>query len=117
MRDSMDARFPVSAQVLDNVIALLDQSVKFILPNCCSVIEPDQLTQNHVDMARLPFPCIAFETPWMTGEFVEHSVGGSPQKEVTKRIALCWEIGQVPEPKKGLNQWAKHYPQGVSLCT
>jgi len=31
---------------------------------------------------------------------------------VTKRIALCWEIGQVPEPREGLSQWAKHYSQG-----
>lgn len=54
MRDSMDAQFLVSTQVLDNSIALLDQLMKFILPNCCSLIEPDQLTQTHVDTARLP---------------------------------------------------------------
>lgn len=113
MRSSLSGPLPDSARMIDEVIRLLQVSVKFILPNCCSLIAPDELKQSHVDLARLPFPCVAFETPWVTGElFVENNIGGVPQVEVTRRIALCWESGHNTGPLDGLNRFLDVYPEG-----
>lgn len=48
---------PYSAYVLRNVITLLENSVKFILPNCADFIAPEDLWQTHLD---LPVGC----EPW-----------------------------------------------------
>ena len=55
---------PYSAYVLRNVINLLENSVKFILPNCADFIAPEDLRQTHLDLARLPYPGVTFEIPW-----------------------------------------------------
>lgn len=55
---------PYTAYVLRNVITLLENSVKFILPNCADFIAPEDLRQTHLDLARLPYPVVTFEIPW-----------------------------------------------------
>jgi hypothetical protein len=34
---------PKSSRVLIRLIAMLQNSVKFILPNCCNLVEPDEI--------------------------------------------------------------------------
>ncbi|HHK5813141.1 TPA: hypothetical protein ACQVOS_004650, partial [Serratia marcescens] len=55
---------PYSAHVLRNVIDLLENSVKFILPNCADFIAPEDIRQTHLDLARLPYPVVTFEISW-----------------------------------------------------
>ena len=59
---------PQSAHVMGKIIELLDSSVKFFLPNCCDIIDPEQLRQSHFDLSRLPYPIVALKhrgIPWM----------------------------------------------------
>jgi hypothetical protein len=64
--------------------------VKFILPNRADLIDMEDLRQVHVDMARLPFPVVALEAPWI------HPDGGGGDKSgsvrSSKRIALCMTL-------------------------
>ncbi len=90
-------QMPETANAVLQVVSLLQRSVKFILPNGCNLIEPDDIKQSHLDLTRLPYPCVAFEAPWI----LEHNVevlGGIPQAQATKRIALCWEAGLIDDP-------------------
>lgn len=103
---------PKSAWVLARILVYLEHSIKFMLPNCCELIAPDELRQAHVDIARLPYPCVAFEAPWHTDEPMPPMIGGFEQQRVTKRIALCWEARPELEPRPGLNQYLDFYPQG-----
>ena len=96
---------PQSSRVLQYLIVMLQNSVKFILPNCCNLVEPDEIRQAHIDLMRLPYPCVAFETPWDKGEEGPAYMGEFLQSTMTKRIALCWESGQF-EPLAGLNRRA-----------
>ncbi|WP_222938812.1 hypothetical protein [Pseudomonas veronii] len=82
------------------VLSLLQESVKFILPNHADLIDMDDLRQVHVDMARLPFPVVALEAPWI------HPDGGGGDKSggvrSSRRIALCMTLteelaGRIPE--------------------
>lgn len=93
---------PQSARVLYRLVMLLQNSVKFILPNCCNLVAPDELRQTHLDMLRLPFPCVAFEVPWDKDEIGPDYIGDFKQSPMTKRIALCWD-GRQFEPLPGLN--------------
>lgn len=72
------------------VVSLLQESVKFILPNHAELIDMEDLRQVHVDMARLPFPVVALEAPWI------HPDGGGGDKSggvrSSKRIALCMTL-------------------------
>lgn len=49
------------------------------------------MRQAHLDLVRLPFPCIAFEAPWDKEEDGPEHIGDFKQTPATKRIALCWE--------------------------
>lgn len=72
------------------VVSLLQESVKFILPNHADLIDMDDLRQVHIYMARLPFPVVALEAPWI------HPDGGGGDKSgrvrSSKRIALCMTL-------------------------
>lgn len=72
------------------VISLLKESVKFILPNHADLIDMEDLRQVHVDMARLPFPVVALEAPWihLDGEGGDKSGG----VRSSRRIALCMTL-------------------------
>lgn len=90
---------------------MLRNSVKFLLPNCCELIDPEDFKQTHLDVLKLPYPCVAFEASWhkegehlRTGEFAETLS--------TKRIALCWESDPMFEAIPGINYWLQHYPDG-----
>ncbi len=103
---------PQSAHALGRVIDMLRGSVKFLLPNCCDLIDPDDMKQAHLDLVRLPFPCVAFEAPWDKGEDGVLQVGEIPQTPTTKRIALCWEARPEYELLPGLNDILDTFPEG-----
>jgi hypothetical protein len=102
---------PESARVFRRLIDMLQHSVKFILPNCCNLIDPDELRQAHLDLTRLPFPCVAFEAPWEKEDGIEQ-LGEFQQTPATKRIALCWEAGPEYELLPGLNSILNAFPEG-----
>jgi hypothetical protein len=103
---------PQTAHAYRFLIELLLSSVKFILPNCCNLIDPEEFKQSHLDMVRLPYPCIAMEAPWQTEKELESSIAGIPQSKATKRIALCWEAGPQFDQLPKLNEILKRFPQG-----
>lgn len=101
-----------SARALGAVIELLRRSAKFILPNCCNLIDPDDLRQTHLDLLRLPYPAVAFEAPWEEEEEGPRYVGEFEQAKANKRIALCWASDRGFEPIPGLNGYLDAYPEG-----
>lgn len=114
MRDlegAMRATAPESARVFRRLIDMLQDSVKFILPNCCDLIDPDDLRQAHLDLTRLPFPCVAFEAPWEKEDGVEY-IGDFQQAPSTKRIALCWEARPEYELLPDLYSILNAFPEG-----
>lgn len=102
---------PESARVLRRLIDMLGHSVKFILPNGCNLIDQDELRQAHLDLTRLPFPCVAFEAPWEKDGGIEQ-LGEFEQTPATKRIALCWEARPEYELLPGLNRILEAFPGG-----
>lgn len=102
---------PESARVYRRLIEMLRNSVKFILPNCCNLIDPSELKQAHLDLTRLPFPCVAFEAPWEKEDGIEQ-LGEFQQTPATKRIALCWEASPEFEILPGLNSILNAFPEG-----
>lgn len=73
------------------LLKLLRESVKFILPNCAELVDMGELRQAHLDLARLPFPVVALESPWA---FVGNEGDDKPGcHRSTKRIALCITMG------------------------
>ncbi len=62
---------PESVQVCRGLVDKLRQSVKFILPNGCHLIDPQEFRQAHLDQLRLPFPCMTFEAPWETEQPIQ----------------------------------------------
>jgi len=89
--------FPRSADRLRQLSSVLKDAQKFLLPNRCELLDPDSIGQAHLDLLRLPYPCVALEVPW-DGE-VNGDFGGMAQLPATQRIALCWEAGpDVPPP-------------------
>ncbi len=102
---------PESARVFQRLIDMLQHSVKFILPNCCDLIDPSELRQAHLDLTRLPFPCVAFEAPWEKEDGIEQ-LGEFQQTPATKRIALCWEASPEYELLPGLNSILDAFPEG-----
>jgi len=96
---------PFSAYAIRNVVQMLKDSVKFILPNCADFIAPEDLRQTHLDLARLPYP-----------------LAQDPLKPITastKRIALCWELSEEFELVPGCNRPAfLNLPEGgVFICS
>lgn len=102
---------PQSAVVLERLIVLLEESVKFLLPNCSDIIDPEDLKQAHIDMARLPYPCVAFEASYERKDDIDQ-IGEFVQSPATKRIALCWEAVPGYEVIPGLYSILEHFPEG-----
>lgn len=102
---------PRSATVLEGVLRLLDQSVKFLLPNGCEIVDPYQIKQSHIDLARLPYPCVAFEAPFERDDGIVQ-IGAFQQQPATRRIALCWEALPEYEVIPGLYSILEHFPGG-----
>lgn len=103
---------PASAHALRGVIGLLRRSVKFILPNCCNLLDPEQMRQSHLDLMHLPFPCVAFEAPWEGDHEGPEYLGEFRQSKASKRIALCWEATRDHELVPGLNEILDVFPDG-----
>ncbi|MEB6587551.1 MULTISPECIES: hypothetical protein [Pseudomonas] len=73
------------------LVKLLRESVKFILPNCAELVDMSEVRQAHLDLARLPFPVVALESPWV---FVGNEGEDKPGcHRSTRRIALCVTMG------------------------
>jgi hypothetical protein len=103
---------PYTAYVTRHVSEMLQDSVKFILPNCCDIIAPEEYRQAHLDLAKLPYPVVAFEIPWVKETPVEE-MKEFPTTLSTKRIALCWEGREGFEPIPGCNEiFNLGYPDG-----
>lgn len=102
---------PHAARSIATVIDLLRQSQKFLMPNCCELVDPNDLRQAHLDLMRPPYPVVTFEAPWMKSEPDLESIGGIKQTRSTKRIALCWEAaefqGLFPEADALLQRFAE----------
>lgn len=103
---------PLSAYALRSIIGMLQRSVKFILPNCCDLIDSEELKQTRLDLMRLPFPCVAFEAPWEHEHDGPQYIGEFQQSKATKRIALCWEADLADDPLPGLNAVFESFPEG-----
>ncbi|MEI3776144.1 hypothetical protein [Pectobacterium brasiliense] len=102
---------PVASYIMRQVIDMLDNSVKFILPNCCDILEPEEYRQAHLDLARLPYPVVTFEIPWVKDSVVPHLKSFSESLS-TKRIALCWESKTGFEPIPDCNKVLDYHPEG-----
>ncbi|CAI1832498.1 Uncharacterised protein [Serratia marcescens] len=102
---------PYTSYVMRQTIDLLHNSVKFILPNCCEIIEPEEYRQSHLDLARLPYPVVTFEIPWKKDK-KDEPIEGFESHLSTKRIALCWESKEGFEPVPKCNDILKVYPEG-----
>ncbi len=106
---------PTSSKALRTLAGMIEQSIKFILPNRCDLIDPDEFKQAHYDLLRLPYPCVTFEVPWedeSDGSGWLDEVGGVQQQHATKRIALCWEVGSGYDIDLGLGEFSNSFPQG-----
>jgi hypothetical protein len=94
------------------LLGLLRESVKFILPNRAELIAMGEVRQAHLDLARLPFPVVALESPW-----VSTSSTGVDKPEChrsTKRIALCVTMGPaLAELLPDTEQFLKNEHGGV----
>lgn len=89
------------------VLRQLRDSVKFLLPNCAELVDMSELRQAHVDMARLPYPVVALEAPWVWPD----GAGGDKYGGIrsSKRIALCLTMSAevavwLPDTREFLNE-------------
>lgn len=110
--DMLRSNAPESARVIQRLARMLQSSVKFIMPNCCNLVHPDELRQAHLDLVHLPFPCVAFEAPWEVEKEGPGYIGDFKQTPATKRIALCWEALPEYEILPGLNSILTSFPEG-----
>ena len=108
IQDSM----PQTAEVYRRLIEMLEQSVKFILPNCCNLVAPNELKQEHLNLMKLPYPLVAFEAPWEPEEAALINDGEFKQQRSNRRISLCWEASPKYQLLPGLNDVLKSFPKG-----
>jgi len=108
---------PYSSHVIRNIINILADSVKFILPNCADFIDSEKFTQTHLDLARLPYPVVAFEIPWIKETPLEQ-YQDFPVSLSTKRIALCMEYNEENKhtcPVPNIDRLLTDHPEGGVL--
>lgn len=108
---------PYSSHVLRNIITLLSESTKFILPNCADFVDSENFTQTHLDLARLPYPVVAFEIPWVKETPLEQ-YRDFPVSLSTKRIALCIEYSVEYKhlcPVHNIDRLLNDHPEGGVL--
>ncbi|MDR5095738.1 hypothetical protein P7F73_18155 [Enterobacter sp. EC-ML 621] len=109
--------FPMSAYVMRNVIDLISKSTKFILPNCADFIDVESFSQTHLDLARLPYPVVTFEIPWVKDTPLKE-YKDFPNTLSTKRIALCIDYSDEHKhlcPVPNLDRLLESFPQGGVL--
>lgn len=95
-RDVVGLFFYLDGRIADSLVKMLRDSVKFILPDHGQLLDPNSLTKTHLDLLRLPFPCIALEAPY-SGDLVIKEFAGMEQMSCSRRIALCWDIETTPD--------------------
>lgn len=108
---------PISSHVIRKTIDLLSGSTKFILPNCADFIDPASFNQTHLDLARLPYPVVAFEIPWVKAEPMR-KFKDYPTSLSTKRIALCIDYTSEHKhlcPVPNFDALLKRFPEGGVL--
>lgn len=108
---------PLSSHVIRNVIDLVSDSTKFILPNCADFIDSASFSQTHLDLARLPYPVVAFEIPWVKEEPMR-KFKDFPTTLSTKRIALCIDYTAEHKhlcPVPNVDVLLERYPEGGVL--
>lgn len=110
-------QFPRSAYVLRKITTLLKESTKFILPNCADFIDVESFSQTHLDLARLPYPVVTFEIPWVKDKPLQKYTD-FPNTLSTKRIALCVDYTHEHEhlcPVPNLTPLLDAFPEGGVL--
>jgi hypothetical protein len=113
MKDVVNAlpqHFVQSKRAIQVVSDMLRDAVKFILPNCAELLDPEHVSQAHIDLLKLPFPVVAFEIPWQKIDAAD--AGYRDHLKSTRRIALCWEPGATPRELHALNGILEVFPQG-----
>jgi len=84
------SHLPASYNAYNSVCKLLHKAEKFILPNCCDLIDPDKFSARDYALLKTPYPVTVFEAPWITLDVrnipTVHEVETSQ-----KRIALLVE--------------------------
>ncbi|AOJ61251.1 hypothetical protein WJ32_01445 [Burkholderia ubonensis] len=101
-----------TAQRATVIAEMLQNAVKFMLPNCAQLVDEESLRESHLEMFRLPYPVVAFEASWITDKAVENELNGFQQSRSTRRIALCWELDENFEPFPGINEIGEYFPEG-----
>jgi len=85
--------YPKSQNAIRLICDLLDKAVKFIMPNCCDLIDPDKFNATDYALLKMPYPLTVLEAPW-----VKESEISIPTELMvipsTKRIALLIESDQ-----------------------
>lgn len=107
----------MSSMIMSKLADILEKSVKFILPNAGQLLDPADLKQAHLELLKLPFPCVAFEAPWQREGVDEYesilTLGELPRTSATRRIALCWELGsEFGLSEEMTNNFGQKYPEG-----
>jgi hypothetical protein len=87
-----------SAAATRRLVELLRKGEKFLLPNCAEIVDTASLGEAHLELLRLPYPVTVFEAQWEKDDPVTPYVNGMPQMRSSRRIALCWELGDRPGP-------------------
>lgn len=114
---SISRQCPLSAYVLRKISVLLDESTKFILPNCADFIDVESFSQTHLDLARLPYPVVTFEIPWVKDKPLQ-KYKDFPNTLSTKRIALCVDYTHEHKhlcPVPNLTPLLDSFPEGGVL--
>ncbi|RSC52097.1 hypothetical protein [Citrobacter amalonaticus] len=109
--------YPLSAYVIRKVVKLLTESTKFILPNCADFIDAESFSQTNLDLARLPYPVVTFEIPWIKNTPLK-KYKDFPNTLSTKRIALCIDYSNEHKhlcPVLNLDKLLESFPQGGVL--
>jgi hypothetical protein len=105
---------PHTARHANIVADMLQDAVKFILPNCARLIDRFSIGESHLELLRLPYPIVAFEAPWDSDTETGSELNGYQQHKSSRRIALCWELDENFAPFPFLDQGEIHavFPDG-----
>lgn len=114
---NLSYQFPLTSHVLRKITSLISESTKFILPNCANFIDVENFSQTHLDLARLPYPVVTFEIPWVKDKPLQ-KYKDFPNTLSTKRIALCIDYTQEHKhlcPVPNLDPLLNSFPEGGVL--
>jgi hypothetical protein len=85
---TVKAKMPITADLVDNLVHGLRSGVKFILPDYgCMFSDQTELTQRDMDLFKLPYPVVVCEY-FSPGD----EVSGDLMVAVQKRVLLAYEI-------------------------